>query len=271
MTEREIFAANRARGRIALSVSASSGVTRRTHVQEKGSLRVRFPGAPGPTLEAVVVNTAGGVAGGDRFELEFKVGAGADLVVGTVAAEKIYRSDGPDAKMNIKLNVAAGGSLSWMPQELIFFDQARLRRSIDVELAGDASVLVAEAAVLGRTAMGERVESGDFFDRWRVRRDGRLLFGDGLRLDAAIAGQLAEPAIARSNIAFATVLMVPGEEDHVAAVRAVNDQFIGEGGVSAWNGLMLMRLCAPDGAALRHDLMLTLAALRRSAPQLWLT
>lgn len=270
LTERKVFAANRARGRIVLSVAASSGVTRRACVREEGSLRVRFPGAPGAALEAVIVNTAGGVAGGDRFDLDLTVGAGADLIVGTVAAEKVYRSDGPDAEAHIKLNVAAGGSLSWLPQELIFFDQARLRRSIDVELADDASVLIAEAVVLGRSAMGEKVESGYFFDRWRVRRDGCLLFADGLRFNGAVAARLAEPAIAHGNIALATVLMVPGEESHVAAVRAVSDQFIGEAGASAWGGLMLMRLCAPDGAALRHDLVMALAALGRNTPRLWL-
>ncbi len=270
LTEREVFAANRARGRIVLSVAASAGVTRRVGVREEGSLRVRFPGAPGPALEAVIVNTAGGVAGGDRFDLDLTVGVGADLIVGTVAAEKVYRSDGPDAEMSVKLGVAAGGSLSWMPQELIFFDQARLRRSIDVELAGNASVLIAEAVVFGRSAMGESVETGHFFDRWRARRDGHLLFADGLRFDGAVAARLAEPAIACGNIALATALMVPGEEAHVAAVRAVSDQFNGEVGVSAWNGLMLMRLCAPDGAALRHDLVRALAALGRSTPRLWL-
>ncbi len=231
---------------------------------------MRFPGAPVPSLEAVVVNTAGGVAGGDRFHLDFKVGPGADLVVGTVAAEKIYRSDGLNAEMSVKLDVAAGGSLSWLPQELIFFDQARLRRTIDVELAGDASVLIAEAVVFGRAAMGESVESGHFFDRWRVHRDGRLLFADGLRLHGEIAVRLAEPAITRGNIALATVLMVPGHEAQATAIRAVSDQFIGEVGASAWGGLMLMRLCAPDGAALRHDLTMALAALDRNVPRLWL-
>jgi urease accessory protein len=267
----QIFAANRARGRIELAVTARGGITRRAGVREEGSLRVRFPGQPAAVLEAVIVNTAGGMAGGDRFDLDFKVGPGAYLMVGSVAAEKLYRSSGPAAEVTINLDVAPGAALSWLPQELIFFDRARLSRHIDVALAGDASVLIAEGVVFGRSAMGEQVAAGQFFDRWRLRRDGRLVFADALRLDGNIAARLSEPAVAGGNIALATLLVAPGDDAQAAAVRAMADRFSGEVGVSAWNGLMLMRLCAPDGASLRHDLAVALSALGRRAPQLWLT
>ena len=132
----EIFAANRATGHIALSVAASAGRTRRTRVHEDGSLRVRFPNAPADTLEAVIVNTGGGMTGGDRFAVEIALGEGARLVAGTAAAEKIYRSTGPDAEMDVTLDVGAGAQLAWLPQETILFDRARLARRIDVDLAG---------------------------------------------------------------------------------------------------------------------------------------
>ena len=270
VAERDVFAANRARGRVALSVAAVEGLTRRVAVQEEGSLRVRFPGTAAAALEAVIVNTAGGVAGGDQLDLDFRVGPGAHLIVGSVAAEKVYRSEGTAAVVNVKLDVAPGAALSWLPQELIFFNEARLRRRIDVELAEDASVLIGEAVIFGRSAMGEQVLAGQFFDRWRLRRDGHLLFADGLRLDGDIAARLAEPAVANGNIALATVLMSPGDDGQVAAVRAMAEQFSGEVGISAWGGIMLMRLCAPDGAALRHDLTVALAALGQSTPRLWL-
>ena len=72
----EIFAANRATGHIALRVAAAGGVTRRTRVHEDGSLRVRFPNAAGEALEAVIVNTGGGMTGGDRFDVDINVGRG---------------------------------------------------------------------------------------------------------------------------------------------------------------------------------------------------
>ena len=138
----DIFAANRARGRIALGVAASEGRTRRARVHEDGSLRVRFPNATGEALEAVIVNTGGGMTGGDRFAVEIALGQGAQLVAGSAAAEKIYRSTGPAAEMTLKLELGAGAELAWLPQETILFDRARLARRIDVELADGASLLL---------------------------------------------------------------------------------------------------------------------------------
>ena len=268
------FAANRATGTIALSATAQAGVTRRARVHEDGSLRVRFPNATPEALEAVIVNTGGGMTGGDRFHIEMAVGEGARLVAGTAAAEKIYRSTGPDTEMDVRLAVAAGASLAWLPQETILFDRARLSRRLDIDLGEGASLIMAEAVVLGRAAMGEVLAEGHFTDRWRLRRDGRLIYADTARLDGAIAGQLAQRAVADAGIAIATVLIAPGGDEQLAAVRALGDNlpggFAGEVGISAWNGIAVARLCAKDGAALRRDLIAVLAALGTTVPRLWL-
>src|SRR3569833_4460914 len=102
--EQETFAANRARGTIALAVAADDGVTRRTRVHESGSLRVRFPNTQ-DGLEAVIVNTGGGMTGGDEFRVDIDVGPGARLVASTATAEKIYRSTGPDTAMHVRLSI----------------------------------------------------------------------------------------------------------------------------------------------------------------------
>jgi len=268
----EIFAGNRAVGRVAFTVAAAPGGSRRGRVHEAGSLRVRFPnGASETTLDAVIVNTAGGMAGGDRFAVDIKVGAGARLSVTTAAAEKIYRSLGPDTEIGITLDVAPGGALMWLPQETIVFDQVRLRRSIDVALARDAHLVLAEAAVFGRSAMGEAVIQGSFFDRWRVRVDDALVFAETLRLDGAIAQRLAKRAVANGGVAVASVIKYPGSDADAAAVRAMQDQYVGEVGVSAWNGLVVARLVATDGAALRRDLVAVLTAFNAAPlPRLWL-
>lgn len=267
-----IFAGNRAVGQIALAVDAASGTSRRRRVHEAGSLRVRFPNAERPdTLDAVIVNTAGGMTGGDKFGIDIAVGPGAGLTVTTAAAEKVYRSLGPDTEIAIKLDVSGEGRLAWLPQETILFDQIRLRRAIDVELARDAQLLLAEAVVFGRAAMGEAVASGHLVDRWRVKRDGRLLFAETVRLDGAIAHQLARPAIAASGVAVASILKIPGGEADVAAVRALADSFRGDVAASAWNGQAVVRLVARDSAALRQDLMAVLTALNPlPLPRLWL-
>jgi urease accessory protein len=265
------LAANRAAGGITLTVRASGGVTRRARLREDGSLRARCPGPASGELEAVIVNTAGGVAGGDRLTLDVTVEPGAKLLITTAAAEKIYRSLEASATIDVKLCVSAGSSLAWLPQETILFDRARLTRAIDVDLAEDARLLLAEAVIFGRSGMGEAVDDGFLFDHWRLRRGGRLIHAEGMRLDGAIARKLALPAVGNGSIAVATILLVPGDEGTTACVRALDDQLRGEVGVSAWNGLAVVRLCAADGQTLRHDLLAVLAAVRVAPlPRLWL-
>ena len=268
--QQDIFAANRATGHIALSVAVTGGVTRRKRVHEDGSLRVRFPNVTAEPLEALIVNISGGMTGGDCFAIEVDVGEGASLIAGSAAAEKIYRSKGPDAEMTIRFDLAADARLSWLPQETILFEHARLSRHIEIDMAASASLLMAEAVMFGRAASGETMNHGFFADRWRLRREGKLVFADGARLDGAIAEKLSQPAVTMGGIAMATVLIAPGGEDALASVRALDKNFTGEVGISAWNGIAVARLCAKDGAALRHDLIAVLAALGAQVPRLWL-
>src|SRR5438552_2379145 len=164
------FAANRAQGAVKFDVKLEDGVTRRGVLHESGSLRVRFPSPEADGLSGVFVNTAGGIAGGDRFDIDIVAGEGTALTLTTAAAEKVYRAGGPAAHLNIALKAAAGAQLSWLPQETILFDRARILRRIDIDLAEDASLLLCEIVVFGRAAMGERRLHGEFIDRWRLRR-----------------------------------------------------------------------------------------------------
>ena len=265
-----VFAANRARGKIHLAVESSGQATRRRRVHESGSLRVRFPSVAAGELEAVLVNTAGGMAGGDAFDLAVAVGANAHLVVTSAAAEKVYRSLGPRTTVNIKMNVSAGGTLAWIPQETILFNDFRLARTIEVDLDAEARLLLVEPVVFGRAGMGEVVAQGELHERWRVRREGRLIYADGVRLAGAVADTLGKPAVAAYGLAVATLLLAPGDEVDADKVRALTENFRGEVGVSAWNGIALVRFCAADGGALRHDLMSVLCAFRAAAlPRLW--
>jgi urease accessory protein len=266
-----IFAANRAIGRVTLSAKWAESATRRGRLHEQGAWRLRCPGPPAAELEAMIVNTAGGMAGGDRLELDFAVGPGARLLVTGAAAEKVYRTLGPETTIAARLNVAAGGELAWLPQETILFDRARLRRTIEVDLASDARLLLAEAVIFGRSGMGESIAEGLWLDRWRVRRGGALLHAEAVRLDGDVTAKVAQSAVAKGGVAMATVLLVPGDEAIVAAARAASQRCRGEVGASAWNGLAVVRLVAADGAALRHDLAGILTTIRGGRlPRLWL-
>jgi urease accessory protein len=266
-----IFAANRAQGSVTFDVHLVEGVTRRRQLHESGSLRVRFPSPEAEGLSAVFVNTAGGVAGGDRFDIDIAAGEGSRLTLTTAAAEKIYRAESNPAQLNISLKAAAGAHLGWLPQETILFDRARVSRRIDIDLAETASLLLCEIVVFGRAAMGERMQSGEFVDRWRIRRGGRLVFAETIRLDGDIGSKLASPAIAKGGVAIGTALIVPGDEALVERIRTLSETFGGEVGISAWNGFAMARFCAQDAARLRADMMAVLGRASGSAlPRLWL-
>jgi len=266
------FAANRAQGAVKFDVKLEDGVTRRGVLHESGSLRVRFPSPEAEGLSGVFVNTAGGIAGGDRFDIDVRAGEGTRLVLTTAAAEKVYRAPGPAAQLNIALKVEAGAHLAWLPQETILFDRARISRRIDIDLAEDARLLLCEIVVFGRAAMGERMLHGEFVDRWRLRRAGKLAFAETVRLDGDIGAKLALPAIARGGVAIGTALIVPGDEAVVERIREVSETFGGEVGISAWNGFAMARFCAQDAARLRADMMSVLGRASGTAlPRLWLS
>jgi urease accessory protein len=270
LTASSVFDANRARGAVRFDVHARDGVTRRGILHESGSLRVRFPSPEDEGLSGVFVNTAGGVAGGDRFDIEIAAADSSKLTLTTAAAEKVYRAPAQAAELNITLKVAAGAHLGWLPQETILFDRARVRRRFDIDLDVTASLLLCEIVVFGRTAMGERMEQGEFVDHWRLRRGGKLVFAETVRLDGNIGAKLARSAVAKGGAAIGTALIVPGDEALIERLREASESFAGEVGISAWNGFAMARFCAQDAARLRADMMAVLARTGAALPRLWL-
>jgi urease accessory protein len=267
-----IFSANRARGSVMFDVHQVEGVSRRGRLHESGSLRVRFPSPEAEGLSAVFVNTAGGVAGGDHFEIEIAAGQGSRIAITTAAAEKVYRAGGRAAELNIVLRAEADAHLGWLPQETILFDGARFSRRIDIDLAESSSLLLCEIVVFGRTAMGERMLHGELVDRWRLRRGGRLVFAETMRLDGDIGEKLSKTAVAKGGVAVGTALIVPGDEALVERVRELSDTFGAEVGISTWNGFAMARFCAQDAARLRTDMVAVLRRATGSAlPRLWLS
>lgn len=268
--------ANRARGELRATIAATA--TGRSHVArayEAGGLRLRFPKvAPGvrPEVEAVCINTGGGMVGGDAARLAFEVGPGAAATITTQSAEKIYRAEGGAVTaVDAALTLGAGARAEWLPQETILFDRVRFERRLEVDMAGDASLLLVEALVFGRLAMGEMVRTGHVRDRWRVRRDGRLVFAEALALDGAIADRLDHPALGCGARAVATLLLVsPDAETRLDAVRAALATVDCLGGASAWDGLLTVRLLAPSPGRVRAAIVALLHALRgRAAPRVW--
>ncbi len=264
----------RAVGRVAFEALALNGRTRPMRIEESGSLRIRLPRGEGAGLDAVLVNTAGGIACGDRFSVGIEARAGAAVTVATPAAEKIYRSDGPLAEFAVNLALGAKARLDWLPQETILFDTARLARRLDVRMEEDARLTLFEAVVFGRGAREERMTDGFFEDRWRVRRGGRLVYADRLRLEGPIADLLQKPSVGNGARALATLIHVaPDAEARLEDARECLAPVNGcEAAASAWNGLFAVRFCAVTVEALRAAAIPFLLAFRgEPLPRVWLS
>ena len=268
----------RGHGRVVIEARALDGRTLRGPVEESGFARARFPlsGRRGASLEAVLINTGGGLTGGDSSHTAIHAAENAQLVVTTQAAEKIYRSDGALTRVGVELDAQAGSGLDWMPQATIVFDGARVERSIRAEVAPDARLLLVEPVILGRTARGERFSYGQLHDSWRIRRGGRLAYADGLHLDGDIAGLIDRRATAGGWAAFATLLLVAADaEGRLEAVRAAIGLPDGlpenlDAGASAWDGMLSVRLLARDGAPLEVAIRRVLPALGvTDVPRIW--
>jgi urease accessory protein len=258
----------RARAQIRASFAAEGGRTRIAGLFETGGWRLRHPN-PHQGCEAVILNTGGGLASGDRIDIAFTALAQADVTLTTQAAEKVYRGV-TAAELTVEIHLREGARLEYLPQETILFEGARLRRRLEVDMAADATGLFAEIAVFGRLARGETSTRGSLHDSWRVRRAGRLVFAEETRLESEIGALLDRPAIGRGARAAALLLFVGIDaEARLADVRAALDPFADrvEAGASAFNGMLMARLAATSPEALRAAILAALVPLRGRAPR----
>lgn len=261
----------RAEVEVAIAAAARGNRTGLTGLTERGGYRAKFPRPLGRGLEAVIVNSGGGVAGGDRVRLTASADAGAHLTVSTATAERIYRSLGPATTIDVRLTAAAGATLAWLPQPTILFSGARLERRFEVDIATDARLILAETFVFGRVASGEVMGDGAIHDRWRIRRNGRLAFAETTRLDGDLTALLDRAAVAGS--ARATALIVIAAADAEDLREPLRDALSGcraDHGVSAWNGLLVVRALA-SGLEAVHDVTRRAVetAMRGGVPRAW--
>ena len=264
----------RARGSVRLIAHRRGVATVRANVREEGASRLRFPRERLNRLDAVIVNVAGGIAGGDRFEAYVEAREDTRIAISTVAAEKVYRSAGDVAHVDVHLQIGPRARLAWLPQETIVFDRAKLSRRIDVAMASDASLTLCESTILGRAAMGETVSDLDWRERWSIRRGGRLVFADAVMLRGDIRGTLARKAIAGGARAFATLIHASSQATDLCEPlrEALATHTDCEHGVSTFDDLVVVRFLAMHGHALRKAMMAALACLPDAAlPRSWAT
>ncbi len=219
----------------------------------------------------VTLNSAGGVAQGDRLDIGIVAAAATRLTVASQAAERFYRSPGGGpATVRTSLAVAPGAAMEWLPQETILFDGCALDRHLEVELAPRSWFLGVETLVFGRALMGESVQSAMLRDRIRVHRDGALLLHDAIRLDGRVQAVLDRPAVAGGGRAVATLIhAAPDGPERLERLRAALSPW--HAGASVMDGLLVARVVAQDGACARAAVVAGLAVLRdgRPLPRVW--
>ena len=263
----------RARGGAELHFVRSGATTRLAHLYQTAPARILFP-TPEPDEPplAALVNTAGGLAGGDSLTLDLRLGPDATATLATPSAEKIYRSLGPATRIDVSIEVGPGATLEWLPQETILFDGARLDRRIAVALAPESRLLFAEMLVFGRRARAEVMREGQVLDAWRLRRAGTLVWADALALQGDLAPRLDDRFGFGGAEAVASLLLaVPGPLEPLrAALRKA-----GASASLVRPGLLLARWLG-DAAALRAALGAAIRLLRAAAlglparqPRLW--
>lgn len=269
----EALFAVRSRGTMRLGFKPLAGATGIGDFYQAGCLRLRVPRvAMGDDPCAVILNTSGGLADGDRLSQHVAWRDDTRAAVTTGAAEKVYRAMADGARIETRLEVGSHADAEWLPQETILFDRARLNRDTQVTMAEDGHFLGVEAVVLGRSAMDETVDSGSLRDGWRIRRGGRLVYADALRLEGPVAALMGRPAIGAGARAMAVLIHVSRRAAGLlGAVREALAGAAGTAAASAWNGMLVVRLLAADGATLRHDMLRALAVLRggRPMPRVW--
>jgi urease accessory protein len=261
-------ALQRARGEGRVVAAARAGKTEIQSLYQDGCAKVRLPHTHSDALQAVLMNTAGGLTGGDHVQWTAMAMPDAKLVLTTPACERVYRSIGGDARVENRLVAQAGAHLDWLPQETILFEGSRLSRRLDVDLADGATLTAVEAVLIGREAMGEAAPTARLRDHWRIRRNGRLIHAEA----TVLSGDPAERrslSLLDGAIAFATVLHVaPDAERKLDAVRALLPE---SGGASAIGERLTVRLLAGSGLGLRRSLspILALLSSAESIPRLW--
>lgn len=252
----------RADGALELVVGRTDGRTALRHLYQAAPCRMLFPRAPANApMEAVLAVTSGGVAGGDRLRIEIAAEKGAAAAVTTQAAEKIYRSTGPEAKIDVAVRVESGAFLEWMPQETILFDGARLRRDTRIDVAAAGGLIAGEIVVFGRRARAETFSRGLLRDSWTIRRGGVPVWADALHLDGDLASRFRNRYMFSDAAALGTLVCCgPFAGDCLETARRI------AGGATRMDDIVIARFAGADAAALRREFAELWTALRRRVP-----
>ena len=256
----------RAHGQIALTFCGN----KLEELYQSGCAKLMLPKTYGDMTEAVMLNTSGGITGGDRLNVKIQVENGA-AVATTQTAERLYRSITEPAKIEIMLRADNAATLHWLPQETIIFDGAELDRTICLDMSADSKCLLAETIVMGREAMGVDIRVCHFTDNWRLYREGQLFHAESLRLTDRVAEIMAVPAGGNGARLLSTILYAGFDAEQMAGLlTSVVETCSSKCAMSYWNDRLVIRLMSPHPRFARVDIKELLCALSgQPPPRVW--
>ncbi|MCX5555896.1 urease accessory protein UreD [Streptomyces sp. NBC_00038] len=173
-----------------------------------GPLALRRTRGVASEARVMLVGAMSGPLGGDHFTVEAEAAEGARLHIGSAAATIALPGQAKgESRYDVRLKVADGGELRWLPEQLISANGSDLYVSSRIELAAGARLVFREEQVLGRA--GE--EPGRLSSRLTVRLDGRPLLDQELSCGPGAPGGWDGPAVLAGHRALGQLLVVRPE------------------------------------------------------------
>ncbi len=151
---------------------------------QSGCCKILNPNNYNKSKELVLINTAGGITCNDNIEINATI-HNSELSICTQAAEKIYSGIGDPAKVDININLN-NSTLYWLPKELILFDNSKLRRNINVNLADNSNLIFCETSIFGRKAMSEKIKNISFSDQWKININSSLKHFESINIQGSM-------------------------------------------------------------------------------------
>ena len=256
----------RARGQVILHLNGQ----KIEKLYQAGCAKMMLPKTYSDMTEAVMLNTAGGITGGDQIDISV-VAQDCALVTTSQTAERFYKSSTSPARISIQLKAQEGAHLHWLPQETILFDGAEIDRSIRLDMQSDSHCVLAESLVLGRGAMGEVVQNCHFTDSWRLYRDGVLFHAEQLCLTGDVRDVLAASAGGNAARLLTTIIYAGADAEQAAErLKPIISASRSANALSCWREKLVVRLVSADAPAGRADIVKLLLALRQQPlPRVW--
>ena len=260
----------RSNGRVEIGFISKNNSHSLAHLHQSGCLKALMPKNHSDIPEVVLINTAGGITGGDKLSVTVELKERVRATVTTQTAERVYKAGHDLGKVEVQLNLKQDSFLDWLPQETILFDKSALKRKITVNMHKTSKLFMVESIILGRSAMGETLTNNLFVDHWRILQENKLVYTESLKLSNA--SELSGLATLGENKALATLLYVaPNAEEKVQHMRALLEQCDLVSAASAWDGKLVTRLITDSPQRLRAALIFIISEFRKKQlPRVWL-